>query len=217
MGIPWLRNARKAQYSNKMSFSDCAKAYIESQKAGWKNEKHQAQWENTLETYAAPIIGSLYVDEITTNLIMKVIEPIWVTKTETASRVRSRIEIILNWANVRGLRSGENPARWRGHLENLLPKRSLVQKVTHHKALPYALISDFMNKLKIQKDISSFSLQFLILTATRTNETLNAKWSEINFEEKIWIIPPEKMKAKKEHRVPLSDDSYSYFKNYSKS
>jgi integrase len=117
---------------------------------------------------------------------------------------------------VRGLRSGENPARWRGHLENLLPKRSLVQKVVHHKAMPYVLLADFMNKLRPQSDISSLALQFLILTATRTNETLNAKWSEINFEEKVWTIPPERMKAKKEHRVPLTDEAVDILKRIPK-
>lgn len=207
-----IRNARRTEFSNKMTFDACAKAYIDSQKVAWKNEKHKTQWANTLETYASPVIGSLFVDEISTNLIMKVIEPIWVTKTETASRVRGRIELILNWATVRGLRTGENPARWRGHLDNLLPKRSLIQKVTHHKAMPYALLSGFMNKLKPQTDISSIALQFLILTATRTNETLNAQWSEIDFVEKIWTIPPERMKAKREHRIPLTDDAINLLK-----
>jgi len=151
----------------------------------------------------------MFVDEITTNLIIKILEPIWVTKTETASRLRGRIESILNWATVRGLRTGENPARWRGHLENILPKRSLVQKITHHEAMPYAVISDFMTLLKSEENISSLALQFLILTATRTNETLNAKWSEFNFETGVWTIPAERMKSKREHRVPLTAETIS--------
>lgn len=195
----------QALLARKMTFDLCAKSYIESQKVAWKNAKHADQWTNTLETYATPVIGKMPVDEITTNMIMKILEPIWTTKTETASRVRGRIELILNWATARGLRSGENPARWRGHLDNLLPKRSLVQKVIHHKAMPYPLLPEFMNSLRSHTDIASQALQFLILTATRTNETLNAQWSEINFEEKVWVIPAERMKAKREHRVPLTE------------
>lgn len=211
-----IQNERRAQFANKMTFDACAKAYIESQRVAWKNAKHADQWTNTIETYASPVIGKMFVDEITTNLIMKIIEPIWIKKTETASRVRGRVELVLNWATVRGLRSGENPARWRGHLDNLLPKRSLVQKVTHHKAMPYALISDLMNTIKTQNDVSSLALQFLILTATRTNETLNARWSEIDLEKRVWIIPPERMKAKREHRVPLTDEALSILKRVPK-
>jgi integrase len=202
-----MHRERKSKFASKMSFAECAKLYIESQRVAWKNPKHANQWVNTIETYANPVIGKMYVDEITTNLVVKIIEPIWIEKTETASRVRGRIESILNWATVRGLRTGENPARWRGHLENLLPKRTLIQKVNHHKAMHYALISNFFGRLNKESDISAKALKFLILTATRTNETLNATWSEINFDEKIWTIPAERMKAKKEHRIPLTDSA----------
>jgi integrase len=206
-------NEKIANDAKKMTFRICARNYIESHKAGWKNPKHISQWENTLESYAYPIIGDLTVDQIDTNLVMKIIEPIWTKKTETANRVRGRMELILSWATVRGLRKGENPARWRGHLDHLLPKRSLVQKVTHLKALPYPLLAGFMNKLKNRTDVSSLALQFLILTATRTNETLGARWSEFNFEENTWTIPAERMKAKKEHRIPLTDTMLQILRN----
>ena len=187
-----------------ITFRDATERYIESKKAEWRNAKHAKQWKSTLETYAYPIIGSVPVQDVDIGLVMKVLEPIWRTKTETASRVRGRIESILDWARVLGYRQGENPARWRGHLENTLPKRSKVQKVIHHPALPYDEIGAFMETLRQQKGISASALEFLILTATRTSETVGARWSEIEFNKKTWTIPGDRIKAGKEHRVPLS-------------
>ncbi len=193
------------QESKRMTFDECANLYIESHSKSWKNEKHQAQWRSTLETYASPAIGKLPIESITTGLVLRVLEPIWYSKSETASRVRGRVERILSWATVRGLRSGENPARWRGHLDEMLPKRTEVQKVTHFKALPYPHIYEFMKSLQAKQGVSIRALEFAILTCTRTNETLGAKWSEINLEEKYWMIPVERMKAKRAHKVPLCD------------
>ena len=160
-----------------------------------------------LETYAYPFFGSLSVSSIDTALVMKVLEPIWKEKTETASRVRGRIEAILDWATARGFRVGENPGRWRGHLDKLLPARSKVQKVKHHKALPYTEIGAFMKKLREQGGFAARALEWLILTASRTSETIGATWDEIDFEAKIWTIPAERIKGGKEHRVPLPSEA----------
>jgi integrase len=186
-----------------MSFDECAKAYIDAHKHGWKNAKHAEQWTNTLTTYASPIIGSLPVAEIDTALVMKVLNPIWASKTETASRVRQRIESVLGWATVSGYRTGDNPARWRDHLDNLLAKRSKVQKVAHHPALHYAEMGAFMADLCKQGGMAALALEFTILTASRTGEVIGARWYEIDLDGKTWTIPPERMKAEKEHRVPL--------------
>lgn len=199
-----LKKERQISEAKKVSFEVCVLRYIETHRVKWKNAKHGSQWESTLRTYAFPTIGHLPVDEIDTQLVLKVINPIWTTISETASRVRNRIEIILNWAKVSGFRSGENPARWHGHLENILPKRSEVQKTKHFAALPYKLISNFMFDLKQQTGIAALGLEFLILTATRTNEVMGATWREIDLETMTWTIPAERMKAEKSHRIPLS-------------
>lgn len=188
-------------------FSECAHQYIKAKKSEWKNAKHAAQWTSTMEQYAFPVVGNLPVSQIDQGLVMKILEPIWKTKTETATRVRNRIELILNWATVRGYRHGENPARWRGHLDMLLPKPSAIRKVVHHTALRIQDMPVFMQRLRTQEIITALALEFLILTATRTNETLEATWSEIDFDEKLWTIPAERMKNDREHRVPLSDDA----------
>jgi integrase len=187
-----------------MTFKECADAYINAHRAGWRNAKHAAQWGATLATYAEPIIGALPVQTIDTALVLKVLEPIWTAKPETASRVRGRIESILDWARVRDYRTGENPARWRGHLDKLLPARSKVRKVEHHAALPYAELPAFLVALREQEGIAARALEFTILTAARTNETIGAPCSEFDHLDKIWTIPAERMKAVKEHRVPLS-------------
>lgn len=196
--------ARKAEAAKVMTFRQCAEAYIRSHRAGWKNIKHAAQWESTLDTYVYPKFGDLPVAAVDVGLVLKAIEPIWTEKTETASRVRGRIESILDWATARGLRSGDNPARWRGHLENLLPKRSKVAKVQHHPALPYAEMGAFMTALRTMEGVGPKALEFAILTATRTGETVGSRWSEIDLASGMWTIPGERMKAGKEHRVPLS-------------
>jgi integrase len=188
-----------------MTFEACAERYIASHKAGWRNPKHAAQWPATLATYVYPVFGSLPVQAVDVRLVMNAIEPIWTTKPETASRVRGRIESVLDWATARGFRQGENPARWRGHLENLLPKKSKVRRVEHHAALPHAEIAAFMTELRQQEGVAASALEFAILTAARTGEVIGATWNEIDFAEQLWTVPAERMKAGKEHRVPLSD------------
>jgi integrase len=195
-----------------MTFEQCAKAFIEGHKAGWRNEKHRQQWTNTLETYAYPVLGTLAVAAIDTGLVMKVLEPIWAIKPETAGRVRGRIERVLDWAKVRGYRDGDNPARLRGHLDTLLPKKSKVHKVKHHAALPYRDVGAFMAKLREETSISAHALAFLILTATRTSEVLEVPWDEFDLDERVWTIPPERMKADKEHRVPLAPRAVAILK-----
>lgn len=188
-----------------MTFEACAEQYIESHKAGWRNEKHAAQWTATLKTYAYPVIGKLPVAGIDTALVLKVLQPIWTAKPETAARVRGRIEAVLGWASAREYRVGDNPARWRGHLDKLLPARSKVARVRHHPALPYSEVSAFMEKLRAEEGVSPRALEFTILCATRTGETIGAEWSEIDFRTRVWTIPGTRMKAGKEHRVPLSN------------
>jgi integrase len=205
------RRERKAAVrldaAKSMTFDQCAKGYITAHASGWKNKKHAAQWSATLKTYASPIFGGLPVAGIDTGLVLRALEAIWTRKPETASRLRGRIERVLDWARVRGYRSGENPARWKGHLDHLLPARSKVKVVEHHAALPYAEIGAFMADLRCRGAGAARALEFLILTATRTSETLNASWAEIDFDAKVWTIQAERMKGGREHRVPLSDAS----------
>ena len=188
-----------------LKFREAAATYMAAHRAAWKNDKHVGQWTATLQTYAYPLLGDVSVQVIDTALIMKVIEPIWATKPETANRVRGRIESILNWATVRGYRQGENPARWRGHLDKLLPSRAKIRKTQHHKALAYAELPAFMAKLREEEGIAARALEFTILTAARTSEAIGARRSEVNAREKVWTVPANRMKADKEHRVPLSD------------
>ena len=192
-----------------LTFKECAEQYIEANKPSWSNPKHAAQWSATLKTYAFPVIGDQPVSKISnsagTDLVMKVLEPIWYEKTETASRVRGRIETILDWAKVRGYRDGENPARWRGHLDKLLPPKGKITPVKHHAAMPYADVPAFMQRLRAEQGTAARALEFAILTAARTSEVLGAKRSEIDRKARMWIVPPERMKARREHRVPLSD------------
>ena len=193
-------------------FRDCANQYIEAHRKSWKNEKHAAQWGSTIETYANPIIGNLMVTEIDTDEIMRVLEPIWAEKTETATRLRGRIESILAWATVRGFRTGLNPARWKGHLDHLLAKPSRLRKTNHHAALPYAEAAAFMKMLRQQEGNAALALQLVILTASRTNEVIAARKSEFDLPSKIWIIPADRMKARREHRVPLSTTAVALVK-----
>jgi integrase len=198
------RNRLSIESAKAMTFSECAESYIEAHRSGWRNAKHESQWRNTLATYAYPKFGNLPVSAVDVGLVMKALQPIWSTKTETASRVRGRIESILDWATVQNYREGENPARWRGHLDKLLPKPSKVQKVKHHAALSYDGIGTFMVELRNREAVAARGLEFLILTATRTSETLEAQWIEFDLNEKVWTIPADRMKGDKEHRVPLS-------------
>lgn len=194
------------------TFRQVATEYIASHKAGWKNEKHVDQWTNTLETYAGPIIGDKAVGDVTTENILKILAPIWTTKTETASRVRSRIELVLSYARAKKLRTGENPAIWRGHLDALLPKPGKLKNVRHHPALPYGRVADFMLKLKAAEGTGARALEFAILTAARSGEVRLATWSEIDLEAKLWTIPAERMKANREHWVPLSEPATELLK-----
>jgi integrase len=201
-----------------MTFKQCAEAFIKAHRAGWHNGKHAAQWEATLATYAEPIIGALPVPAIDTALVLKVIEPIWTTKPETASRVCGRIESILDWAKVRGYRTGENPARWRGHLDKLLPSRSKVRRVKPHPALPFAETGTFMSDLASREGIAARALSFTILCAVRTGDIIGSdreekppmKWSHVDFSQRVWTIPSTK--TDKAHRVPLSYTAVSLLK-----
>jgi integrase len=198
------RAARALETAKGITFKECAESYIASHRAGWRNEKHKYQWAATLNAYAYPAIGALPVQAIDTALVLKVLEPIWTTKPETASRVRGRLENVLDWAKVRGYREGENPARWRGHLDKLLPARGKVRKVEHHAALPYAELPAFLTALRAQEGVSARALEFAILTAARTGEVIGARLNEVSEREKVWTVPGERMKAGKEHRVPLA-------------
>jgi integrase len=198
------RAAVLAADAKAMTFKQCADAFIASHEAGWSNAKHRHQWHISLTQYVYPIIGSLPVSAIDTALVMKVIEPMWKAVPETASRVRGRIENVLDWAKVSGFRDGENPARWRGHLDHLLPAKSKVQKVEHHAALPYADIGAFTAKLRESAGVPARALELLLLTAARVGEIRGGTWAEIDLASRMWIIPAERMKGGKEHRIPLS-------------
>lgn len=198
---------KQLEKAKTFTFKECATAYIESHKAGWKNAKHCTQWTNTLTTYAYPIIGDLPVQEVDTALVMNILEPIWYTKNETASRVRSRVENVLSWAKVRQYRTGENPALWRGHLNMLLPQPSKIQKVKHFEAMPYADIPCYFKSLRESNTLTCKALAFTILTASRSSESRKAAWNEFDFEKNIWTIPEHKMKNDKTHRVPLTNET----------
>ncbi len=197
----------RADSAKYITFDECAKQFIESHRTGWRNAKHAQQWENTLAAYASPIMGSLGVSLIETSHVLKVIEPIWKEKAETANRLRGRLESILDWAKVRGYRTGENPATWRGHLDKILPARSKVAKVQHHDAMPWQRIGAFVENLRKQKGVSPRAVEFVILTAARSGEVRGARWSEIDMDAKIWTVPAERMKAGIEHRVPLTESA----------
>jgi integrase len=207
------QRAAQVEAAKAATFKDCAEGYIAAHSPVWRNSKHAAQWGATLATYVFSVFGDLPVQAVDTALVMKAIEPIWTEKAETASRVRGRIEAILDWARVRGYRDGENPARWRGHLENLLAAPSKAKRAVrqrkglgeHFEALPYGRIAGFIAELREQEGIAARALEFAILTAARTGEVIGARWDEIDTAQSLWTIPAGRMKAGKEHRVPLSD------------
>jgi integrase len=203
------RSLVKAAQAAALTFDQCAAKYVDAQEAGWRNEKHRQQWRNTLNTYASPVMGSLLVRDVAMPHVLKVLEPIWTTKTETASRVRGRIESVLDWAKGRGYRSGDNPATWKGNLDAQLPKPGKVAKVEHHAAIPVGDVGAFMVKLRAAEGIGARALEFAILTAARSGEVRCATWTEFDLEERIWTVPGVRMKAGKEHRVPLSDAAMS--------
>lgn len=199
-----LRRQRAQSVRRVLTFSEAATQCIATKQHEWKNAKHQHQWAASLETYVYPSLGAVPVDRITVEQVLQVLEPIWTTKTETASRVRQRIETVLDWAKARKLMTGDNPALLKGGLGQLLPKARKIAKVKHQPALPYVQINAFVRALREKKGISPKAFEFLILTATRSGEVLGAKWDEIDLEAKVWTIPAERMKAGREHRIPLS-------------
>ncbi len=196
--------ARNAALAKTLTFAECAAAYVKGHEAGWRSALHGRQWISSLQRHVYPVIGALPVSAIDTATVMKVVEPLWRTVPETAGRVRQRIEAVLDWARVRGYREGENPARWRGHLDRLLPARAKVQAVAHLAALPYAEIGAFMAQLRQLTSTGARALEFAILTAARTGEVLGARWPEIDLANAVWVIPAARMKNGREHRVPLS-------------
>jgi integrase len=207
-----LATKKNLEKAKSTTFKECALAYIDTHKHGWRNEKHESQWRNTLETYAYPFIGNLPVQAIDIDLVMKVLEPIWFDKTETASRVRQRIENILDWATVRNLRQGDNPALWRGRLDKLLPKRSKIQKPKHFAAMDYRVLPEYFKSLREKDTIASKALAFTILTATRNGEARAATRPELDDKANAWVIPDNRMKAGREHRIPLSKEASDIIK-----
>jgi integrase len=203
------RAAEKIEAARAMTFDDCAAAYMKAHESSWRNAKHRQQWTNTLATYVSQTFGSVPVADVSVAMVMKVIEPLWATKPETAGRVRGRIEVVLDWAKARGFREGENPARWRGHLSNLLPARSKVRKIRHHPALPYSQIGTFMEDLRSRSGMAARALELLILCAVRTGDVIgndrddkpSLKWQQIDLNERLWTVPSTKTDT--EHRIPL--------------
>jgi integrase len=198
------RVANALSRSQQITFEQAAAECIKVKSPEWKNVKHKQQWENTLTTYVYPTLGKVPIHLITTEAVFGVLNPIWLDKTETATRVRQRIEVVWDWAKARGYCTGENPARLKGALGELLPKAQKVKRVEHHPALPYQKINAFITALRAKKGNSALAFEFLILTATRTSEVTQAKWDEIDLTSKVWTIPADRMKAGKEFRVPLS-------------
>ena len=212
------RRAARAENATQagLTFAQVADAYIAAHEPSWRNAKHRQQWRNTLDTYADPVLGKLPVALVGVGEVMRVLEPLWRAKTETASRLRGRIESVLDYAAARGWRTGENPARWRGHLDNLLPARSKVAKVEHHSALPWREVGAFTTVLAQEEGMSALALRFAILTAARTGEVIGARWSEIDMHAATWTVPAERMKAGREHRVPLSDGALDVLREVAK-
>ena len=200
-----VKRVRQLEQARSITFQEAAEHCIASKKPEWKNAKHAQHWGNSLATYAFPVFGTLSVSDLDTDLVLKAIEPIWISKAETASRVRQRIETVWDWARARKYVEGENPARLRGHLDKILAKTAKVKRVKHHAAVPYKQIATFITKLRGRKGSSASAMEFMILTAARTGEVRGARWQEIDFTAKVWIISAGRMKAGKEHRVPLCE------------
>lgn len=207
------RRAEAAERERNKTFRECATAYIAMMEPSWKNAKHASQWSNTLATYAFPVIGDLYVKDIERSHVLQIVEPIWLTRTETAKRVRHRIHAVLDWADVKGYRSGENPATWRGRLQRLLPAPSAVQEVEHHPSLPHEHVAEFMAELRQAKGIAARALELLILTGARTSEVTGAIWGEVNWDEGYWKAPKERMKRNRDHRKLLAPDAIKLLKS----
>ena len=204
--------AARLEQAKTITFAEAAKTYIAKHHAAWKNPKNRQQWENTLATYAFPVIGRLAVGAIDVALVLRVLEPIWHEKPETASRVRMRVERILAWATVHGFRSGDNPARWNANLDQLLPAQGKIAPVQHHAALPYAEVPAFVVAMRQRDGRAAEALEFAILTAARTSEVLGANWAEFDVDARAWTVPAPRMKSAREHRVPLSDRAIAILK-----
>lgn len=198
------RAERAAAAARQMTFEEAAKQCVAAKAHEWRNAKHAAQWTATLETYAYPTLGKLPVAQVTTEAVLRVLDPIWTTKTETATRVRQRIETVLDWAKARKMMSGDNPASLKGGLGQLLPKARKVMKVKHQPALPFRESYAFVQALRAKRGIGPKALEFLLLTAARSSEVVNATWDEVDLATGVWTIPAERMKAQREHRVPLN-------------
>jgi integrase len=192
-----------AERAHRITFDEALIKCLETKSLEWRNVKHSQQWLNTLTTYASPLMGKQPVDLITTDLVHKVLEPIWITKTETATRVRQRIEVVLDWCKARGYLKGENPARLKGALGELLPKAQKIKKVQHHAAIHYTQVNEFAMALRAMSGTAPLALEFMLLTAARTGEVVGSRWDEIDMSTNIWTVPAERMKAGREHRVPL--------------
>jgi integrase len=197
------RAADRVEAAKSITFGECSSRFIDAHRASWRNEKHGQQWTNTLATHAA-LLAPLPVAEVDTGMVLKVLEPIWSVRTETATRVRQRIEKVLDWATTRGYRTGDNPARLRGHLDNLLPKARKITKVQHMAAMPYVDVPAFVTDLRTRPGLSARALEYIILTACRASEAVGATWQEIDLDAAVWTVPAERMKAGRSHRVPLS-------------
>ena len=216
-GIDPIQHRRQLRVQSEMatsiSFKEAADRYIEAVKAEWRSQKNEKQWRASLANYAYPIIGNNPVHEIDVKMVLRVLDPIWRLKPETASRLRGRIERILDWANVQGYREGDNPARWKEKLSSQLPSRSKLSAVRHFPALPYVEVSEFMENLRYQSSVAARALELTILTAVRTNEVIGAEWGELNFDQATWSLPGGRMKAGKLHRIPLSEHALRLFIN----
>jgi integrase len=202
-----LRAQLRADQASLLTFDEAARKVHKIKANESRNPKHAAQWISTLENYASPVIGKLPVSAVELNHIVSILEPIWLTKTETARRLRQRLEAVLAWSTVSGFRKGDNPARWKENLDHILPKPGKIQKIEHHAALPIDAMPEFMRELRHREGLAAKALELLILTATRSGEVRGAKWDEIDMQSKIWVIPDGRMKAGKEHRIPLSDNA----------
>lgn len=202
-----------ASQAKRLTFDEAADKFLTLKRKEFNNPKHAAQWASTLETYASPVIGSLPVDTVELAHVVNILEPLWTEKTETATRLRGRIESVLAWATVSGFRHGDNPARWKGNLDAILPKPGKLKKIQHHRALPWQEINPFIQQLRQRKGTAAKALEFLILTATRSGEVRGATWQEIDLQARTWTVPAERMKAGKEHTVPLCDDAVKLLEN----
>lgn len=207
------KSALAVQRAKAVNFKTLAEQYISQHETSWKNAKHAAQWTSTLEAYAYPICGHMVAADIDTATVLRVLEPIWKEKTETASRLRGRIEVVLDYAAAKGLREGPNPARWKGNLALTLPAKRKVSPVEHHRAVAVKDMPNFFKSLQQREGTAARALEFLTLTAARSGEVRGAHWSEVDLAQKVWVVPAERMKAKREHRIPLSAQAIALLKS----